>query len=287
MKAELEKKVTKVSATRKVVYVIILIVCIITIAIGIYMQFFREEKLGLILWLDNLYTDIDEAQYIELKSNFDNLFTNSLNFDKQDDIGNNEKDEILFTKYDISQKQDNFEIDVKVPYINIDNEVVDRYNNDINNIFIQKIIDIFLDRNNVDKKYIYKIDYTAHIYNGILSVAIRSNLKEGNNPQRVIVQTYNYNMNTNENVTINDLLELKGINTQYATDKIRDEIKQQEQKVQELNSLGYSVYARDYTSDIYNIENATEYFIDSNGYLYVIYAYGNDNFTSEMDFVIF
>ena len=93
MKAELEKKVTKVSATRKVVYVIILIVCIITIAIGIYMQFFREEKLGLILGLDNLYTDIDEEQYIELKSNFDNLFTNSLNFDKQDGIDSSEEDD--------------------------------------------------------------------------------------------------------------------------------------------------------------------------------------------------
>ena len=39
--------------------------------------------------------------------------------------------------------------------------------------------------------------------------------------------------------------------------------------------------------DEFKIENATEYFLGKNGYLYVIYAYGNDDFTSELDVIIF
>ena len=34
-------------------------------------------------------------------------------------------------------------------------------------------------------------------------------MKEGNNPQRVIIQTYNYNLSTNEEVTFNQMLEIK------------------------------------------------------------------------------
>ena len=45
-------------------------------------------------------------------------------------------------------------------------------------------------------------------------------------------------------------------------------------------------YTRDYTSDIYNINNVTEYFMGEDNALYIIYAYGNLNHTSEMDIVV-
>ena len=38
---------------------------------------------------------------------------------------------------------------------------------------------------------------------------------------------------------------------------------------------------------IISVENAKEFFIGENGYLYVVYAYGNESFTSETDVVIF
>ena len=52
-----------------------------------------------------------------------------------------------------------------------------------------------------------------------------------------------------------------------------------------LINLGYPLYARDYTSDTYNINNVTEYFLGNDNILYIIYAYGNQNHTSEMDIV--
>ena len=39
-------------------------------------------------------------------------------------------------------------------------------------------------------------------------------------------------------------------------------------------------------AEIYNINNVTEYFIGKDNALYIIYAYGNENNTNEMDVVI-
>ena len=38
---------------------------------------------------------------------------------------------------------------------------------------------------------------------------------------------------------------------------------------------------------MYELENTTNFFLDKDNYLYVVYAYGNSNFTSEMDIIIF
>ena len=53
-----------------------------------------------------------------------------------------------------------------------------------------------------------------------------------------------------------------------------------------FEKLGYTTYKRDYTSDIYNINNVTDYFMGEDNALYIIYAYGNENNTNEMDIVI-
>ena len=71
-----------------------------------------------------------------------------------------------------------------------------------------------------------------------------------------------------------------------ANQKIKDEIKSAQEKAEELGKLGYSIYPRDYTSDIYNINNVTEYFMGEDNALYIIYAYGNENHTNEMDIVV-
>ena len=68
--------------------------------------------------------------------------------------------------------------------------------------------------------------------------------------------------------------------------KINNEIKTIQKRVEELAKLGYTIYQRDYTSDIYNINNVTDYFMGNDNTLYIIYAYGNQNHTSEMDIII-
>ena len=112
-------------------------------------------------------------------------------------------------------------------------------------------------------------------------------MKEGNNPQRVIVQTYNYNLSTNEEVTFNQLLEIKGIKESTFENSVLNKVKESNEQAQTLKNLGYNVYIRDTSSDIYKLENTTNFILGENNYLYVIYPYGNSNYTDEMDVVVF
>lgn len=52
---------------------------------------------------------------------------------------------------------------------------------------------------------IYNVEYCAYVTNDILSLVVRSTLKEGENTQREIIQTYNYNLLTQKKVTFEDL----------------------------------------------------------------------------------
>ena len=51
--------------------------------------------------------------------------------------------------------------------------------------------------------------------------------------------------------------------------------------------MGYAVNVRDSNCDEYKIENSQNFFIGEKGYLFVVYPYGNKEFTSEMDIIIF
>ena len=62
-------------------------------------------------------------------------------------------------------------------------------------------------------------------------------------------------------------------------------IETEEKKVNDLKQLGYNIYDRNISSDIYKIENTTEFYLTENE-LYLIYAYGNNSQTSERDLVI-
>ena len=60
---------------RHVFYIIIIIVCIISIGIAVYMQFFKDEKLGVIFGITD---EKEDEEYKNLKENFLNIFTNDI-----------------------------------------------------------------------------------------------------------------------------------------------------------------------------------------------------------------
>lgn len=123
--------------------------------------------------------------------------------------------------------------------------------------------------------------------NNILSLVILSELKEGNSSERIIIQTYNYNLEDKREVTISEILQKKSVDVSYANNKIKQEVNSSQEQNIKLAELGYNVNVRDTNLDIYKVENVKEFFIGENGYLYVVYAYGNDEFTSEVDVIIF
>ena len=139
-----------------------------------------------------------------------------------------------------------------------------------------------------NKKAIYSIDYTAYVNGNILSLVIMSTLKESTAAQRIIVQTYNYNLSTNTEASLIDLLTLKQINRDEVNSKIMEVVTQADEEDKALQNMGYNqVYMRDLTSDIYTVENAGGYFLGPDNTLYIVYAYGNGEFTSKMDIILF
>lgn len=270
----------------RVFYVTIICICIIAVIVAFIIQITQDSGStlgGNITRLPEL-TDDKISVY---KQKFGDVFQNKVNY-----LENNgykikkieESEEIVYLGYQNNDvKINDYELDVNIPYINIKDEKIDEYNKQIKDIFEQKAKSVLNTRNN---NVIYTVDYSAYVSNNILSVVVRSTLKEGGNPQRDIVQTYNYDLANHKKCTIDTMLELKGITKKDASQKIKDEIKTVQQRVEELSKLGYAVYSRDYTSDIYNINNVTEYFMGEDNALYIIYAYGNLNHTSEMDIVV-
>ena len=283
MKVELENK-NVISTKLKIVYGVIILFCIISIIVAIVLQFTKDDSSEETPNLPSL----SEEQTMQHETEFDNIFENKVNYLENNSykITKIEQDkEIIYTGYqDNNKKINDYELDVNIPYINIgNNALIDSYNQEIRDVFETKAKSVL---NTQNSSIIYTVNYSAYISNNILSLVIRSTLKEGSNPQRDIVQTYNYDLETQKECTIDELLELKGISKQEANRKIRDKIKEVQKSVDELAQLGYTIYQRNPDDDMYSINNVSEFFLGADNALYIVYAYGNQNHTSEMDIVI-
>ena len=264
------------------IYSIAAIACILAIAVVVGIQILGNDTIDSIFKINKIInkTEQEEAQ---LKANFSNLYdnkfynNNNVNVTKID-----ENKDIVYTNYEKIETNNNYEINVVLPYINIKNSKIQKWNEEIVNTFEAKAKQIL---ENEDITTIYSTKYTANIENNILSVMIYADLKENASSQRVLIQTYNFNLETNKELTLQDVLKIYGLDSKQVQNKIDDDIKKENKKAQELIDLGYNVFTRDLQDDMYKIENSTEFFV-KNKNLYIIYAYGNDSNTSEYDIIV-
>lgn len=269
---------------RHAIIIAIVIICIVSIGIAVYKQFFEDEKIGVIFGISD--EEYDE-EYDNLKSNFLNIFDNSFNVIQkyEKDVKKIKADkDLVLEGYSKQEQNDNYNVNVKIAYFNINSEIVKKFNNDIKNSFKEKASSIISSN---EKNIIYNVKYKAYQNNNILSLIVLSELKEGDSNQKIVIKTYNYNLDTGKEITIDELIEQKGINISSANSKIKEEIKLSQEENIKLKELGYNANVREPDSDVYKIQNAKTFFIGENGYLYIVYAYGNDELTSEMDVVIF
>ena len=266
-------------------FALIMIVCIIAIVEALYyvMNPNIQDKENI---ADNglSNTEIIDTNLVD---NFNDVFQNSFkNSNTSEDVEkiDAEKD-YIYTNYEKTEvNSGNYEIDVKIPEININSEEIKSYNEDIKQIFQDKAESIL---NGGSNRSVYSVDYEAFLNNNILSIVIRSTLKDGSNPQRVIIQTYCYNIKEMKKVEFSDIMTLKNLDTNTVQEKIRKQIQGKQEEAKALQQLGYSVYIRDLRSDRYDVENISNFFIDENNNVYVIYAYGNSSNTDVTDIVIF
>jgi len=287
MKVTLKTNQPKEELKIKILCISVLVICLLAILIAVYVIVFKNNENT----NNTPYVSESEEEYLRKEAEFEEIFSNTIiNQTNQSILIMNKikkEDDIIGTAYENKEKlTGKYSMDVKIPYININNATVNKYNSQIEQIFKQKALDIMEDTESKD--IIYTVDYVAYINeNNILSIAIRSILKEGANAQRTIIQTYNYDFQNSKEIMLDSIMETKGLTKQVVESKVENKIKQEQAKVEELKKLGYNIFERDYKNDMYKVENTTEFFVGPDGFLYLIYAYGNDNYTSELDLVIF
>ncbi len=265
----------KENSKRKIMFIIIGIICIISIILAIVYQ---------VSQLETATPEIKEEKDI---IDFKTIFNNELN-EQGYPIKALQKfyddKKIVYTINEQKEKVDGkYEIDVKLPLININNQTAITIDKEIESIFLEKVNNI--KESEQAEEVIYTVEYTAYVNENILSLAIKSTLKEGIKAQRVIIKTYTYNITTNELIDIDEMLSIKKLNKSAVQGEINKVVSENAKQAQSLIDLGYKVYERNLTDEMYKIEKVTNFFYGPNGALYIIYAYGNNSYTSELDII--
>lgn len=270
--------------TQNIMILVIIAICVLAISYGIYAQIFIKPAKEI---------EQNPNEEIGTKENqFDTLFNNTLNLQGYTSANFTNKveqtKEIVYTTYTLNEIYDGkYQIQASIPLLNINHENALRIDREILSLFYDKINHIIdASKEEDSKESIYTVSYTAYLNENILSLAIKVGLKEGDNAQRTIIKAYTYNLSTNEEVSLENILKIRGIDQAKAKNTIHATIEQAVAYANHLSSLGYDSYQREIGSEIYEISNSNNYLLGPNGNIYVIYAYGNNRFTTERDIVL-
>ena len=263
-----------------IILIAILLVCSIAIAIGIYAQITNSK-------ITKTEEEKQQANYEDLKNNFDSIFTNTINKEGSAKIENSNinYDDIIETKYKVNEKKETkYNIVAEIPLLKKETETTKKINEEILDIFGKKVVDIV--KNN--KTYpVYNLGYVGYINDNILSLVIKCTLIEGTTAQRTIIQTYNYNIDEDKLMTIEDIIQTKNLDKEKMQKQITEEITKLSKQNASFANQGYNVYVRNPNDDMYKLENTPNFFLGKNKTLYLVYAYGNNDYTSETDLIIF
>ena len=278
---------------RNLLYISISIICVIAIIVAVYYQIFKKEPSENISSNEEIIDEVEKEQDLEeIKAEFNLLFNNT--FDDQgyditqiQKIVGLEENDIIYAAYNIKEeKEDKYNVDINLPVFNVNSEVAQEFNSITQSIFANKAGEVLT---NTEKYTIYSVDYVAYLNENILSLVIKSTLKEGNSPQRIIVQTYNYDIIEGKKITLNEVLESKEIDKNEVNEKIEKTIleanKQAEALSDAIAQTGQTLYTRDLNNAMYVTDNVSYFFMGLDGQIYIIYPYGNSNFTSEIDII--
>ena len=279
---------------RYIIYIVIAIICVIAIVAGVYNQVFGNKPKQNIL-TNEIIDEQNPNEVIDpeiLKEEFNSLFNNS--FDDQgydttaiQKIQRLEEQDIIYAAYNIKEEKDEkYSVDINLPVFNVQGDVAAEFNATTQAIFADKANDVL---SKSDKYTIYNVEYVAYLNENILSLVIKSTLKEGDTAQRIIVQTYNYDIVTGQKLTLNEVLEAKGIEQREVNKKIERQVEEANRQAEAISEAliasGQTVYRRDVNNAMYVTDNVNHFFLGLDGEIYIVYPYGNSNFTSEMDII--
>ena len=197
---------------RKIIYAVIIAICVIAVIMVLIFQLTGYKKVS------NEQNNVSNEEqvnittdYDAIKEEFNDLFDNKLYKDENDYsnlVKYKQEEDFVFT-YKLEQKNDNkYDININIPLINIQGYELSKLNETTNSMFILKANEIITS----SKAYtVYNIEYTANITNNILSIAIKSTIKEGENAQRIQIQTYSFDLKNQKNLTAYDIFTKENI----------------------------------------------------------------------------
>ena len=279
---------------RNILYIVIAAICVIAIIVGVYAQIFGDKPKQNTIKNEVINTgDDDTATDPEvLKQEFNSFFNNSFDdqgYDKTSikKLAGYEEQDVIYAVYRIKEEKDEkYSVNINIPVFNVDGEVASEFNATTQSIFANKAGNVL---SNSQSYTIYDVEYVGYLNENVLSLVIKSTLKEGNNPQRIIVQTYNYDITTGKKLTLNEVLEAKGISEKEVNKKIERQVTEANKNAEALSEAlagaGQTVYKRDVNNAMYVTDNVNHFFVGLDGQIYIVYPYGNSNFTSEMDII--
>ena len=260
-----------------IIIISIILICSIAIAFGVYAQITNKGSI-------KKDSENENTNYEELKSNFQEIFTDSINKETTANAEIN-YDELLYLKYNIKEEiVGKYNVTAKIPGFKEDTETLKKINQEIYDVFAREILKIAADSSTNST---FNLDYVGYVNNNIISLVIMCKYKKGANAQRRIVQTYNYDIENDRLLTIEDLIQYKNLEKKNVQEKINKTIKDENSKSKTIIEQGFNVYVRDENSEIYEVEKTPNFFLGKNNYLYLVYAYGNTNYTDVIDLVIF
>ena len=289
MRRAIRRFVGSLTGTKKYVFFIVLIlICIVALCLGIYAQFFYKYSDTDIFMIGiNIGAKKTQEEIDSLKANFNSLFTNSLVINSEEIKATKieQRNEYVYTAYNLVNEDENYySVNVQIPIININtdkartinSEITSEYYNTANSIMRRK-----------EGNSIYSVTYAAFINKDVLSVVIKASLKENDKTEKVTVKTYNYAITEDRELSLNDLITLKETTEEDVQKTIDNDVKTAYTNAKIIAEQFGNLYERDLSSDMYKVANTSTFFLTQDGYVYVVYAYGNNDYTNEMDLIIF
>ena len=283
----LRRFVSKLTGRNKVIFFIVLfLICVVAICIAIYGQYFYKysdtDPLMIGIHIGAKKTN---EEFSKLKDDFNNLFINKVYINsenlKVDKI--NTSQEVVYTYNKVQNQDENYyDIDVKIPALNINTENARKINSEILEKFDKKAKEVMTSSEGYT---IYNVDYVAYVNKGIISIAIREKSKLGTKGETLSVTTYNYSVPDKSIVDLNDLIKLKETDKATVQENIISSIEDSADKNNDV-AKQYGGLVRNPEDKMYKIENTKNYFLTDDGYVYIVYSYAEKN-TNEIDIVIF
>lgn len=283
-----EKDIDKILGMNRIMFFVIVgLLCILALSIGIYAQiFYRYSDTDPFMLGIGVGKKQEAVEITKMKNEFNNIFTNDISGETTTDVIKKENNkDIIYTTQNVVEKEiDKYNIVANIPYINIDSDSAEKINSEINKKYVERIEKIMTE---AEEYQDYNVAYKAYLNGELLSIIIRENIKEGRNTQSSKITTYNYSLSLDREVSINDIIKAKGYDSKKLQKEIDKQIEDLNKKDEELKNQYTEVRLRDISNQMYKIENTENFIVNQDGYLYLIYAYGNKENTNKIDLIIF